>query len=231
YEMLLDQIYQNESELNPSITTAYKNAKKAIRKAIFKDKIEGESVFCWYPKNTQITNFFSSITNTRSQKVISDIRTSWNIYCEHVKGGSNQLRANYMKKNFEGYLKKYGRNEKVFIKLGGVHLTRGLSPFKVNDVGNYLVDLANKNGKEFLSIRHLITYRNGKSNVGKSAWKSVDLFLKLGIKEQWTLVDLRPFRALLEKGKISTNEQIAYELKSYDLLLISPDDQYPKINY
>ncbi|MEM9859499.1 MAG: hypothetical protein AAF843_19250, partial [Bacteroidota bacterium] len=39
YEMLLDQIYQNESELNPSITTAYKNAKKAIRKAIFKDKI------------------------------------------------------------------------------------------------------------------------------------------------------------------------------------------------
>ncbi|MEM7110124.1 MAG: hypothetical protein AAF519_17990, partial [Bacteroidota bacterium] len=74
-------------------------------------------------------------------------------------------------------------------------------------------------------------YRNGKSNVGKSSWKSTSLFLEIGRKDIWTAVDLRPFRRMMESGELKTSKSIAFELLSYDILLLSPDDQYPTVNY
>lgn len=46
-----------------------------------------------------------------------------------------------------------------------------------------------------------------------------------------TVLDLRPFRDRLKNGVIKTSKSIEFEIFSYDLLLISPNDQYPKINY
>ncbi len=137
-----------------------------------------------------------------------------------------------MKKNFNSYIENSPEeNPKVFLKLGGIHLTHGRSTFGVDDMGKFLTEKANSDGKSFLSIRHLITYRNGKSNIGKSGWKSTSLFLEIGRKGQWTAVDLRPFKKMLENGDINVSESIEFELNSYDLLLISPNDQYPKPNY
>ena len=184
-----------------------------------------------YSQSDAINQFFGFYEDSASLKIINDIKISWDIYCKHSQGGSNQLRANYMKNNFENYLVKYGNKSKVFTKLGGVHLTRGISPFRVDDLGKYLTEKSANSNDGFLTIRHLIAYRNGKSNIGKSGWKTVDMFLELGRKDQWTVVDLRPFREMLEKGEIKTNKKFTFELNSYDILLISPDDQYPKVNY
>lgn len=231
YEMLVDQIYVNSSNRDGSFTKAYKEAKAVIRKLIFKNKYQGQAVYCWYLSSQEINNFFSQVEDKKSLKMIEDIRMSWDIYCKHTQGGSNQLRANYMKKNFDTYANTHGKESKVFVKLGNVHLTHGLSPFRVNDMGKYLTEKSKQQDKGFLIIRELIAYRNGKSNIGKSGWKSVTMFLELGRKDQWTVVDLRPFREKLQKGEISTNKKFTYELNSYDLLIIPPDDQYPKINY
>lgn len=231
YEMLIDQIYANSSNRNASFSNAYRLAKAAIRKVIFKNKYQGQSTGCWYLSNKEISNFFSLVESQASLKIIEDMRMSWNIYCKHSQGGSNQMRANYMKKNFDAYLEQHGRDAKVLVKLGGIHLTHDVSPFGVDDVGKFLTGKHNQNEQGFLNIRHLITYRNGKSNIGKSGWETVTVFLELGRKNQWTVVDLRPIRAMLNRGEITANSKYAFELMSYDILLISPDDQYPKVNY
>ncbi len=231
YEMLIDQIYANNTNSDDSFSEAYNSAKSAIRKVIFKQKIKGQSVYCWYLSSEEINDFFALVEDQESLKIIEDIKTSWDIYCKHTQGGSNQLRANYMKKNFNSYLNKYGKNAKVFAKLGSAHLTHGISPFGVNDLGKHMTEISAKNEKEFLIIRQLIAYRNGKSNIGKSGWKSVTMLLELGRKDQWTVVDLRPFREMVERGELTANKKYQYELNNYDLLIIPPDDQYPKVNY
>ena len=231
YEMLVDQIYENSTNRDGSFTAAYKKAKSAIRNIIFKNKYQGQSIYCWYQSSEEINNFFSMIENKESLKTIEDIRMSWDIYCKHTQGGSNQLRANYMKKNFDAYQNKYGKDVKVFTKMGSVHLTHGRSPFGVNDMGKHITEISKQDDSGFLTFRQLIAYRNGKSTIGKSGWKSVTMFLELGRKDQWTVVDLRPFRKMLGQGEITANEKFTYELKNYDILLISPDDEFPKINY
>ena len=232
YEMLIDQIYENSSEKNEAFKGAYQEAKEVISKVIHKNKYKGQPVYCWYSFSEEIYNFLNQVQEPASIKIIEDIRESWDIYCKSATGQvSNQQRADYMKKNFENYLDQHGAESKVFLKLGSIHLTHGLSHFGVDDMGKFLTEKAASNNTGFLNIRHLITYRNGKSNVGKKGWESTNLFLKTGKKDQWTVVDLRPFRESLNRGEITASKSIVFEIMSYDLLLISPDDQYPKVNY
>ncbi|WP_425390233.1 hypothetical protein [Ekhidna sp.] len=232
HEMLIDHLHANSGLQNEAYKQAYQEAKSTIKKVIYKNKYKGQYIDCWYPESKALNHFFSFLEDSTSQKIISDLKTSWDIYCKSATGqGSNQQRADYMKQNFEKYLDQHGPKSKVFLKLGGIHLTHGLSHFRVNDMGKFLTEKAASNNTELLNIRHLITYRNGKSNVGKAAWKNTSLFLEVGSKDQWTVVDLRPLREKLQRGEITTTKSYAFELMSYDLLLISPDDQYPKVNY
>lgn len=231
FEMHIDKIYVDEKNEAAEFQQAFQKVKALIRKSIFKSKTNGQSTQCWYLSNEDINTFFAMIENEKSLEIIRDIRMSWDIYCKHSQGGSNQLRANYMKQNFTNYLQTHGADAKVFVKLGNVHLTHGISPFGVDDIGKFLTEKSLKDQNGFLIVRHLIAYRNGNSNIGKSGWKAVNMFLELGRKDQWTVVDLRPFREMLRRGEITTNKKFEYELNSYDLLLLSPDDQYPKPNY
>ncbi|MEZ5038599.1 MAG: hypothetical protein R2828_01850 [Saprospiraceae bacterium] len=234
YEMLIDEIYALEKKASPEMLDLYNDVKKLMRKKIFRKKAGGQPIYCWYQSNELLNNYFDHFKdNPKAMKIISDIRESWDIYCKSASGqGSNQQRANYMKKNFESYYSSVGEQQpKVLLKLGGVHLTHGISPFGVNDMGEFLHERSLASNAGFLSIRHLIPYRNGRSNIGKSGWKAVEMFLKLGQKDKWTAVDLRPFRKQLQERLITANKAITYELMNYDILLLSPDDQYGKPNY
>ncbi|MEM7296660.1 MAG: hypothetical protein AAF391_00160 [Bacteroidota bacterium] len=232
FEMLIDHLNTNYPQTSEEYKSSYRTAKSKIGAVIFKNKVEGQSVYCWYLESKEFSDYFKFFSNSpEAQKIVDDIKKSWKIYCQHTRGGSNQLRANYMKKNFANYLLQVGMQSKVLLKFGGIHLTHGISTFGVDDIGKYVTEIAQKNNTGFLTIRHLIAYRNGKSNIGKSGWKSIGMFLELGRKDQWTVVDLRPFRKMLKNKEIATNKKYAFELNSYDLLLLPPDDQYPKVNY
>lgn len=233
YEMLVDRLYLLEPNPSDTQQELYSNTKELLQKRMFKSKVGGQPTYCWYQTNQTINDYLDSFEgNPTAEKMIADMRESWDIYCKSATGvGSNQQRANHMKDNFEDYYAKSAPLPKVFLKLGGVHLTHEKSPFGVDDMGKFLQEKASQNDTGFLSIRHLIAYRNGKSNIGKSGWTAVSVFLELGRKDQWTAVDLRPFRKQLQEGLIIANEKYTYELMNYDILLISPDDQYDKPNY
>ena len=236
YEMHLDNIFKSVNSPSSELEQLYLECKELVRKSIFKNKISGITNNCWYQQNETIENFFEKFKdNLKAQKIIQDLKITWDIYCKSETGqGSNQQRADYMKHNFDSLYSLASQKEtspKVLVKLGGVHLTHGLSPFRVDDMGKHLHEKSASKGTGFLSIRHLITYRNGKSNIGRSGWKGVGMFLELGRKDQWTLVDLRLFRDKVLSGELTTNEKYLHELTSYDLLLIPPKDKIGTLNY
>lgn len=214
YEMLLDRLFSLYSNPSPKQRALYLESKELLKKKIFKKKIKGQSIYCWYQSNKIINDCLDALKEGPiAEKIVIDIRESWDIYCKSATGvGSNQQRADYMKQNFESYFAEGEARPKVFLKLGGVHLTHYLSPFGVDDIGKFLHEKAKENNTGFLNIRHLIAYRNGKSNIGKSGWKTVSMFLKLGRKDKWTVVDLRPLREQLINGSITTNKEYSYEL-------------------
>ena len=233
-EMLFDRLYGLQENPTNSQKTYYKDAKKLISKYRFRSKVRGTNLSCWYQSNQIINTCLDALGGTpEADKIISDLRESWDIYCKSATGvGSNQQRANYMKHNFESYYSSQEESmPKVFLKFGGVHLTRGVSPFRVDDLGKFLTEKAKENETGFLSIRQMVAYRNGKSLIGKSGWESVGMFLELGKMDKWTVVDLRPLSEKLIKGLIKTNEKYTDEIISYDLLLLPPNDSFDKVNY
>jgi len=233
YEMLVDRIHNLIEKPNKELETKYKKAKKIFHKNIFKNKKRGKPIDCWYPSNIEINDFLdaSKSLNPKVEKIVSDIRKSWDVYCKTALGkGGTQLRANYMKNNIDSYLKS-DEKAKVFLKFGSAHLTHGISPFGVDDLGKHLHQKAIENNTGFLSIYQIIAYRNGKSMTKDSGWKHLSMFLKLGRKVEWTAIDLRPFREKLIEGKITTNDTYSYKIMNYDILLISPNDAYDKPNY
>lgn len=233
-EMLLDRLYGLQETPTNSQKTNYEDAKKLIRKYRFRNKVRGTYLSCWYQSNQIINTSLDALGGTpETDKIISDLRESWDIYCKSATGvGSNQQRANYMKQNFESYYSSQEESKpKVFLKLGNIHLTRGISPFRVDDLGKFLTEKAEENETGFLSIRQMVAYRNGKSLIGKPGWESVGMFLELGKKDEWTVVDLRPLREKLINDVIKTNEKYTFEILSYDLLLLPPNDSFDKVNY
>lgn len=233
-EMLLDRLLALQTKPNSQQKACYDEAKKMIKKYGFRKKVNGEFLACWYQSNQLINDCLDALGGIpETEKIVADLRESWDIYCKSATGGgSNQQRANYMKQNFEYFYNTQEESKpKVFFKFGSVHLTRGISPFGVDDLGKFLIQKAEDNGTGFLSIRQMVAYRNGKSLIGKSGWESVGMFLQLGKKDEWTVVDLRPLREQLINNLIKTNEQYTFELLSYDLLLLPPNDSYDKVNY
>ena len=87
-----------------------------------------------------------------------------------------------------------------------------------------------ENNTGFLAIRHVYRFRNGKDQVGKKGLKNTSFLMQLGKKETWTMIDLRPLKKMLKKGLIKVDKGTAWELNSYDLFLISPNDSKGKIN-
>lgn len=234
YLMHLDKMFELSSK-SSTLRQAYKNARKEMKNVAFKDKVSGESKYCWLLNNTKINNFLNAVSKEQYlNNYAKELINSWNIYCRFIqrKGGSS-ARAKYMRQKFDSLYNVANQKEKlpkVLVKLGGVHLTHGKSQYGRYDVGRHLHEKAKENNTQFLAIRHVWRYKNGKDQVGKSGWKNTSFLMQMGKKDKWTLIDLRPLKKLVQENKLTLDKGTAWELKNYDLFLISPNDSKGKIN-
>lgn len=235
YVMHLDELFNKVKEKTPEIKKAYEKSRNVLSKVTFKDKTYGEFKVCWLLNEPNIQEFFALIDSDKKlANYINEIKNSWRIYCRFLngKGGSN-VRAKYMRKKFDSLYnsvqKKDQNQPKVLLKLGGVHLTHGNSQYGRYDVGRHVHEKAKENNTGFLTIRHVWRYKNGSDQISKKAWKNTSFLMQLGEKDKWTLIDLRPLKKKLEAGEITVDKGTAWELKSYDLFLISPNDSKGKV--
>ena len=236
YEMHLDTLYSQATSKTEALKKNYLECKSIIKQWGRKSAKSRKFAFnCKLQQDPALKTFFDYFKgNEQAEERIRALQLSWDVYCKNESGkNSNQQRADYMKANFD---KKYvaaqtGEKPKVFVKMGSVHLTKGRSPFGVDDLGKHLLEKSQKNNSGFLNIRHLSRYRNGKDLIGKKGWERVGLLMEAGKKDRWTLVDLRPFREKLKSEELKTDKAIAYEIYNYDLLLIPPDDRKSTPNF
>jgi hypothetical protein len=226
YEMLFDRMDSFSRENYDQ--KLFEKAKKVIHKNLFKSKVDGEPVYCFYQSNEILTAYLNRVNkNPQALKIADDIRISWEIYCKEASGiFASQMRADYMKSNFDSYFEKK-KPQKILIKMGNIHLTHNESPFGVNDLGKHITMKAEAESFGYINIRFFNPYLNGKYQGDKSSLK---MLKSIGLKDQWTVVDLLPIRELILKNEIKTNDPYLYEMMNYDLLLLAPDDKYDKKN-
>lgn len=234
YVLHFDKMYALSTK-TPAITTAYENAKKVLKKYNFKDKVSGEPKYCWLLSEPSINKYLTLLSEDEKLKKYADeLRNSWGIYCRFAQGkGGSTARATYMRRKFDSLYTIAAENEKlpkVLVKLGGVHLTHGNSIYGRFDVGRHLHEKAKENNTNFLAIRHVWRYKDGKDQVGKSGWKNTRFLMQLGKKDQWTLIDLRPIKKLVAENNLQIDKGTAWELANYDWFLISPNDSKGSIN-
>ena len=232
YEMHLDTLFAMVKSPTKTLEGQYLESKEILAKWGLKAaKSKKFDYNCRLQNESVLQSFFNQLRDhPEIMGYVDALNTSWDIYCKNESGqNSNQQRADYMKSNFDNYYSleiSKGKDEtKVFVKLGSVHLTKGRSPFGVNDVGKFLQEKASESSEGFLSIRHLSRFRNGKDLIGKSGWENVTLLMELGKQDKWTLTDLRPIRTKIQNGELKADKRIAFEIYSYDLLLIPPNDK------
>lgn len=234
YLLHFDRMFDMSSK-SPAIRTAYTKARKLMNKVAFKDKVSGQSKYCWLLSEGSIMNYFDLLSQDKELKAyVSEIRNSWKIYCRFVqKKGGSIARAKYMRNKFDSLYtiaRQHKPFPKVIVKLGGVHLTHGNSQYGRYDVGRHLHEKAKKNITKFLAIRHVWRYKNGKDQIEKSGWKNTRFLMEMGRKYQWTLIDLRPIKKLVSLQNLQVDDGTAWELKNYDWFLISPNDSKGRIN-
>lgn len=234
YLLHLDNMFEL-SKKTTALKTAYQKARKLMKKNAFRDKVSGEYKFCWLLNEPTMHQYLTLLSEEKELKnYVTELKNSWKIYCRFVKGkGGSTLRAKYMRSKFDSLYTVASKKEKlpkVLVKLGGVHLTHGNSQYGRYDVGRHLHDKAKENNTNFLAIRHVWRYKNGKDQVGRSSWKNTSFLMQMGKKDQWTLIDLRPIKKLVEENNLLVDKGTAWELKNYDWFLISPNDSKGTIN-
>ncbi|MFT6856200.1 MAG: hypothetical protein ACJA0X_002177 [Cyclobacteriaceae bacterium] len=231
YEMHLDSLYAMLEVPTPRITQHYQNLKLVIRDGGHQSFSKGKSEFnCNIIQNNRLLEFFTYFDgNEAAKKVIDAVKTSWEIYCLDERGkNAKQLRADYMKSNFDSLWSRIiGQDQrgKLLLKMGSAHLSRVKSPMGIEDLGKHITEEVIGLPEDFLVIKHLSRFTNGNDLLAENNLEPLARFLALGQQDQWTLISLRPLRAMLKAGTIVAEEAIAFEINNYDYILIPPDDK------
>jgi len=194
----------------------------------------------------KLENAFSTQAPPEAQKILFELKTSWEIYAKNFTGAgyeSNAQRAGLMKKHFMSYYKQAleqgGNPPKVLFKFGVYHIKRGRSYTNVYDIGNLAAELAQANDSP--SFHLFVIAAAGTQNaylpfVANEADKNkkidavatydfVDLkpFLAASDEQLWTVFDLRPLRPLLHAQKLGSLAPSTKELIwGYDAVLVIP---------
>jgi hypothetical protein len=172
------------------------------------------------------------------KKIFQELVSSHNIYeKEFHAGDANVERARLLKQNFRDAMHQLSPAEKdgkVIVKFGDWHLYRGVNPLHHSDLGNYIAEAADVDGRDSLHI--CILGAGGKrrafSGYGQpfqvqaftptqDRWyRWMEPFLAKQIPGQWTLYDLRALR-FQRLGKIDPD--IERMIEGYDFLVVVPE--------
>ncbi|WP_223649946.1 hypothetical protein [Hymenobacter psoromatis] len=180
-----------------------------------------------------------------ARQMAQDYAASYQIYIG--KGGNHQRRLNLMKRNLLQALQRYqtatGLNiPPTLVKMGGVHLARGLSPIRFGeyyDIGNLMQNLADVQDKKSLHV--LVLGKQGHKlatlnpeNIEKLSipYTEADYDDEAPIKAftdqvsgpAWAIFDLRPLRNALTAGKLQLAKPALERIMlGYDYLVIIPE--------
>ena len=93
---------------------------------------------------------------------------------------------------------------KVLMKFGSWHLFEGLSPTRMHTIGDFFSGIARFNNRDFLSIYFVSRNPEEEKNLEQNAF--IWPFIRGFDKDQFTVVDLRPFRRYPNRNLVAKAE-------------------------
>jgi hypothetical protein len=177
--------------------------------------------------------------NPVANALFRELIESHEIYLKNMQGlpESNNQRARLLKRNFRLDLEKAtadGQPQKLLVKFGDWHLYKGFNPLHQRDLGNYIAEVADAQGRTSLHICVLGAKGTHRVYGGYERAAKLEKFvmdedhdyrwLKPAIESQllnaWTVYDLRKLR-FTELGPVDPDmERMVY---GYDILVIIPE--------
>ena len=127
--------------------------------------------------------------------------------------------------------------DKLFVKMWRGHLANGVTPNGFYGVGNMLMELAAYHERSSLNIGFLNRYMSVDDEVVDALSQEGGVrpihkpFVAQGQKDQWVLVDLRPFTETFYYDSYIQTKEMLYMMRSYDMIIIPKTDLKAKINH
>lgn len=249
YKMLIDELYANLSKANQAIhQTAYQETITFL-----------DSLYTTIPKQSNATLLsFTNVLNTSSlwndflakmatfqqnEKGVKHIKTSlnhWSMYGNQEFYKKNRINAKRNKTQLTHQLKSKNfefSKDKLFIKMWVSHLAKGTTVSGFYGVGNMLQEMADYHDKKSLNIAIARRFyeQDGevKDIIDTPSFKYANFqeLIPLGKKEEWVLIDLRPFnKAFYWEGKLMSVPMHKI-ISRYDMLVIPKIDAVGTINH
>lgn len=148
---------------------------------------------------------------------------------------SNFRRSSFMRANFLSHWnaeKAAGRKPKVFVKMGASHLTRGANMTQTFDIGTLAPDLAFIEGGKALQVMILPGKGSATAVFDPVNWvynpvlpedgymKGLDLVLNAADPRAFTVIDLRPLRAVLSYWRDGVDPELMQAVHGFDMLIV-----------
>ena len=249
YKMLADDLYDN---LLPNNKQTYQNLYEET--IAFLDQqyeaIEAHNSPEVNKLMTQLTSakcfneFLDKMTicegNRETVKAIQSSIEYWSMYGNQQYYEKNIWSAKKDKKKLAEDLKNKNfdfKKDKLFVKMYRNHLAKSMAVSGAFGVGNMLLELANYHGKESLSIGFVRRfYQDGEaikdlSQATDGFNKKFKELVQIGKKEEWVLVDLRPFVKEFYYGNYIITDGLYRMFTRYDMLVIPKLDSKATANY
>lgn len=178
-----------------------------------------------------------------SQPLFAGLVQSHDIYAAFMRGAnyqSNRTRAQLMKTTFaRDYAKATGKTQdspKMLIKMGTNHLYRGRNPLHSSEIGDYVSELAEGQGRRSLHILILgvkgsqlhytkvgAPYEPGALDLTQDqSFEYMRPMFDQLLTTGWTIFDLRPLRD--DFGSLgATGEDVERLVFGYDILILIPN--------
>ena len=140
----------------------------------------------------------------------------------------------HMKANLRAGWKRVGfdiTKDRMLVKTGGIHASRGFSPLSLYELGNSLSELAELNGKHSLHIGFASRYEKRGEQIIDEGTGRYPALLHHAKPDQWTVIDLRPLRnRIFYQRPYVVSEPVMDWFKRFDLIVIPSADESSRPN-
>ncbi len=236
YLSLLDRMYANlRKKQKRRLKTAHMKAVAVVTNAYSVRFAGGKAHYQAINDSKEYNDFLdaASINNPRNRAIANALRKTTDIYLKNVTRryfAANSTRINYMKENLRrGFdeTKFDLKRDKMLLKMGSVHTSKGFGNLSLYEVGNTLHELAKFNGNRSLHAYFYSRYyvENGKV-IDPLADKTSFTYrfkalLQMAKKDQWTIIDLRPLRSnVFYSRRYKLDEIVLSIFKQHDIVII-----------
>ena len=249
YKMIADELYENLSATNkPVYQQSYQETIRLLDK-LYKE-INGQG-------NEDILRFTSAIKSSEvfdkflqemsiceaNLSIIKAIQFSvdyWHLYGNREMYKKNKLNSRKNKERLAEEFKIINfdiSQDKVFVQMWKNHMVKGTTPNGFYGVGNTLHEIAEMNGSSSLNIGIVPRYSEENGEIIDALatggyWINGYMeLIPLGKKDEWVLIDIRPFNEKFHWGPYHLSPQLSKIITRFDMIIIPKLNKKATINY